>query len=383
MQTLGTVVGAILQLVIMKQIISSHRELLTDVQGNNFWSGQNVQSFNTEAVTWGALAKVRCSPFSCSSSSRGTRADDETPPPSTCTAPQGASSPLLRALDTLLMTSMPCRTYFIIPMAILIGLACPLPFYALHRFFPRLGADKVVVPLLVYAFGYLNAGINSQNFFCVVLAFWSQWYLRRYRSTWFRKYNFLLSAALDGGTQVFVFVAVRLLLSPSPSFRSSSSSSVRTSRSSFEPAWLSLLVRNASLTPRMRKCRPSPSRAAQDGPSRCRASSARSGLVLLLLTADASLSLSLAQLVGAQPCRQAARLCVHQLPPSFVAAQLTRSLAHRLRGHLTSSLTSATTSFLACIPLACVERLAGIDERFGSSAAAEQSRRKLRLEERE
>lgn len=214
MQTLGTVVGAILQLVIMKQIISSHRELLTDVQGNNFWSGQNVQSFNTEAVTWGALAKVRCSPFSCSSSSRGTRADDETPPRSTCTAPQGASSPLLRAIDTLLMTSLPCRTYFIIPMAILIGLACPLPFYALHRFFPRLGADKVVVPLLVYAFGYLNAGINSQNFFCVVLAFWSQWYLRRYRSTWFRKYNFLLSAALDGGTQVFVFVAVRVSLSP-------------------------------------------------------------------------------------------------------------------------------------------------------------------------
>ncbi|TNY19127.1 peptide transporter MTD1 [Rhodotorula diobovata] len=162
MQTLGTVVGAILQLIIMKQIISSHRELLTDVQGNNFWSGQNVQSFNTEAVTWGALAKHMYGPSG---------------------------------------------TYLVIPLAVVIGLACPLPFYALHRFFPCLGADKVVVPLFVYAFGYLNAGINSQNFFCVVLAFVSQWYLRKHRSTWFRKYNFLLSAALDGGTQVFVFVA--------------------------------------------------------------------------------------------------------------------------------------------------------------------------------
>jgi len=55
MQTLGTVVGAILQLVIMKQIISSHRELLTDVQGNNFWSGQNVQSFNLGSARKGAL----------------------------------------------------------------------------------------------------------------------------------------------------------------------------------------------------------------------------------------------------------------------------------------------------------------------------------------
>ena len=28
----------------------------------------------------------------------------------------------------------------------------------------------------------------------------------RYRATWFRKYNFLLSAALDGGTQIMIFV---------------------------------------------------------------------------------------------------------------------------------------------------------------------------------
>ncbi|GAA6055417.1 hypothetical protein JCM3770_006982 [Rhodotorula araucariae] len=162
MQVLGTVVGAILQLVLMKQIISSHFELLTDVQGNNFWSGQNVQAYNSDSVTWGALSKQMYGPDG---------------------------------------------NYLIVPLAIVIGLACPLPFWALHKIFPRLGADKVVVPLFVYAFGYLNAGINSQNFFCVLLAFLSQWYLRKYRSTWFRKYNYLLSAALDGGTQVFVFIA--------------------------------------------------------------------------------------------------------------------------------------------------------------------------------
>ena len=39
-----------------------------------------------------------------------------------------------------------------------------------------------------------------------MLAVFSQYYLRRYRPVWFRKYNFLLSAALDGGTQVMVFV---------------------------------------------------------------------------------------------------------------------------------------------------------------------------------
>ncbi|KAJ6451993.1 hypothetical protein C8R47DRAFT_998254, partial [Mycena vitilis] len=49
-------------------------------------------------------------------------------------------------------------------------------------------------------------GINSSVFTTFLLAVFSQFYLRRYRPRWFRKYNFLLSAALDGGTQVMVFV---------------------------------------------------------------------------------------------------------------------------------------------------------------------------------
>ena len=39
-----------------------------------------------------------------------------------------------------------------------------------------------------------------------LMAIFSQYYLRKYRARWFRKYNFLLSAALDGGTQIMVFV---------------------------------------------------------------------------------------------------------------------------------------------------------------------------------
>jgi hypothetical protein len=54
--------------------------------------------------------------------------------------------------------------------------------------------------------GFLSVGINSSVFTSFVLAIVSQWYLRKYRATWFRKYNFLLSAALDGGTQIMIFV---------------------------------------------------------------------------------------------------------------------------------------------------------------------------------
>jgi hypothetical protein len=39
-----------------------------------------------------------------------------------------------------------------------------------------------------------------------VLGFLAQWWLRKYHPHLFIKYNYILSAALDGGTQVMVFI---------------------------------------------------------------------------------------------------------------------------------------------------------------------------------
>ncbi|KAG6860897.1 hypothetical protein C0995_006336 [Termitomyces sp. Mi166 len=50
-QTIGTVIGGLLNFVIMK------RDVLRSVQGTNVWSGQQVQSYNSAAIAWGALAK--------------------------------------------------------------------------------------------------------------------------------------------------------------------------------------------------------------------------------------------------------------------------------------------------------------------------------------
>ena len=92
------------------------------------------------------------------------------------------------------------------PLCVLIGLAIPLPFWLVHLKFPKLGANRVVTPILCWTLGYLSVGINSSVFTTFLLAVFSQYYLRRFRPRWFRKYNFLMSAALDGGTQVMVFV---------------------------------------------------------------------------------------------------------------------------------------------------------------------------------
>ncbi|SCV71689.1 BQ2448_3277 [Microbotryum intermedium] len=161
-QVVGTVVGAILQLVIMKSIINSQRAVLLSVQGTNIWSGQQVQSYNSQAVSWGALAKSMYGPG---------------------------------------------RPYFIIPISIVIGLFVPLPFWVGHKFFPKLKLNQVVTPIMCWCLGFLSVGINSSVFGTMLIALFSQYYLRRYRATWFRKYNYLLSAGLDGGTQFMVFIA--------------------------------------------------------------------------------------------------------------------------------------------------------------------------------
>ncbi|KAJ6610636.1 OPT oligopeptide transporter [Mycena sp. CBHHK59/15] len=161
-QSVGAVVvWGLLNFIIMKTIISAQREILLDVQGTNIWSGQQVQAFNSAAIAWGALGKPLYA--------TGTR-------------------------------------YGFVPYMLLVGLLFPFPFWLLHKKWPNFGFDRVFTPVLTAELGYLAVGINSSVFTSFLLAIFSQYYLRKYRATWFRKYNFLLSAALDGGTSVMIFV---------------------------------------------------------------------------------------------------------------------------------------------------------------------------------
>ncbi|KAL1712381.1 OPT oligopeptide transporter protein-domain-containing protein [Schizophyllum commune] len=170
-QVLGSIIGGVLNFVVANNVLTANREVLLDVQGSNVWSGQNIQSYNTgmqrfsaavqRAIAWGALGKDLYKP--------GTQ-------------------------------------YGFIPWMILVGLVWPIPFWLAHSRWPKFGFDKVFTPILTAELGILSVGINSGIFMSFLLAVFSQYYLRKYRARWFRKYNFLLSAALDGGTQIMVFV---------------------------------------------------------------------------------------------------------------------------------------------------------------------------------
>ncbi|KAI0762192.1 OPT oligopeptide transporter protein-domain-containing protein [Trametes elegans] len=62
MQTVGGIVGGVLNYVIMQSVMSGNHDILLTVQGTNVWSGQQVQSYNSQAITWGALSKPLYSP---------------------------------------------------------------------------------------------------------------------------------------------------------------------------------------------------------------------------------------------------------------------------------------------------------------------------------
>lgn len=92
--------------------------------------------------------------------------------------------------------------------AYLVGFLAPLPFYIMHRFFPHQRIWSYLnTSIILWYLGELFVGLNASITTYYILGAFGQFYLRRYRPQWFMKWNYLLSAALDGGTQVMVFLA--------------------------------------------------------------------------------------------------------------------------------------------------------------------------------
>ncbi|KAI0051926.1 OPT superfamily oligopeptide transporter [Auriscalpium vulgare] len=165
-QMAGSVVGSIFNYTMMISIVSNNRDVLRDPVGTRIWSGWIVQQYNSASVAMGALG-------------------------------------------TELFTHG--KPYWLVPFAIFMGFFMPLPFWLAHRYLPRdawlsRAAAYINTPIILLYIGYLPYSVNGQWWSCLVIGFASQYWARSRRPKWFKKYNYITSAALDGGSQVIIFI---------------------------------------------------------------------------------------------------------------------------------------------------------------------------------
>lgn len=159
-QMLGTIIGAIFDYIMMETIVTNQFEILTSIEGSNIWSGQNVQQYNTLALAW-SMAKD--------------------------------------------MFSVGAR-YEWVTISYLVGFIVPVPFWLLYRYTKIRFFSYINLSIILWYMGWLFVGVNASILSYFVAGFFAQLYLRRYKPKWFVEWNYLVSAALDGGTQVIVFI---------------------------------------------------------------------------------------------------------------------------------------------------------------------------------
>ncbi|KAG9516606.1 OPT superfamily oligopeptide transporter, partial [Aureobasidium melanogenum] len=159
-QISGCIVGALFNYVMMISIVQNQGTILKSIAGSNIWSGQNVQQFNTLAIAWSMPAEL----FSV-----GGR-------------------------------------YEWVTLSYLIGFIVPVPFWLAYRYTKAPFFRYMNVAMILWYMGWLFVGINASITMFFVFGFFAQWFVRRRYPELFVKYNYIASAALDGGTQVLVFI---------------------------------------------------------------------------------------------------------------------------------------------------------------------------------
>jgi len=160
-QLIGTLVGGLTHYVLMLSILNTQRDVLLLPNGNGVFTGMVLSTFAAESTTWGVFSRK------------------------------------------LYLTG---QRYAIVPYSLAIGFLLPIPLFLLHLWKPRFGFNKINVSLFCAGIHGAISGVTSARTVATMLAWYTQYYIRKYRFQWYQKYNFMLNAALDGGTQLTMLV---------------------------------------------------------------------------------------------------------------------------------------------------------------------------------
>lgn len=162
-QVIGTTFGAFLNYAIASTVIKSKFDLLQTNNGSYIWSGAYFQSLNVSAVTW-SMAKYMYGP--------GT-------------------------------------PYFIIPMAVLIGMAVVIVHWVFSRFVPKIGSvstKDLIIPTVFLYSAWMTVGQNSIILTTILVGLISQGWVRTRYPKWFKDFNYIVGAGFDGGSLLVIFV---------------------------------------------------------------------------------------------------------------------------------------------------------------------------------
>ncbi|TKX22903.1 glutathione transporter-like protein [Elsinoe australis] len=159
-QIYATLLGAGLNYTVMTVIVTNQREVLLDPKGTNVWSGSFIQSLNSQALTWSMSRQI-----------------------------YGAGG-----------------RYLIVPLGLVIGLALPVVHWALSKAYPRLKKWPINTAIIASFAGQYYYGNTSWIWSSIAVGVFSQVWLRRKKPQIYNKYNYLIGAALDGGSQIVIFL---------------------------------------------------------------------------------------------------------------------------------------------------------------------------------
>ncbi|PLW27530.1 hypothetical protein PCASD_16272, partial [Puccinia coronata f. sp. avenae] len=109
-------------------------------------------------------------------------------------------------------------SFAVVLYCLFIGFFVPIPFIIHNRFRPHSVLAKFNVSLFIASLSHGMFGANSGRFTAVFVGFVSQFCVRKYNFKWYKTYNYILCAALDGGTQITV-VALAFLLQGGAGFQ--------------------------------------------------------------------------------------------------------------------------------------------------------------------
>ncbi|KAH9440667.1 hypothetical protein Pst134EA_032258 [Puccinia striiformis f. sp. tritici] len=159
-QLMGGSVGTLANILVTKAILKNERDVLISAQGNGVFSGAEIAASQARAISWGIFSR-RLFLFG--------------------------------------------QRYSAVSWGMVVGLFLPIPFFVAGKCWPRYKFHLFNVPLLLGITTGLYTLASAGEPMRIFIGLMSQFWARKYRTQWFQKYNYILSAALDGGTELMVF----------------------------------------------------------------------------------------------------------------------------------------------------------------------------------